>query len=391
MNTPKTSHKKWCVLIPTYNNAKTLQRVVNGVLHYTTDVFIINDGSTDDTANILKEYEHLHVLQYAQNKGKGYALQLGFKEALKNGFDYAITIDSDGQHYPDDIPVFLEALEQSNTPILLIGSRNMTHESVPKKSSFGNRFSNFWFRFETGITLNDTQSGYRLYPLHYLPKRFFTKKFEFEIEVIVRAAWKNITVKNVPIKVLYDANERVSHFRPFKDFTRISILNTVLVTIAIGYIKPMNFFRKLKKKSFKSFIKEDILQTQDSNKVKALSLAMGVFIGIIPAWGFQSFLSIFLASIFRLNKAISFVGSNVSIPPMIPFIVLGSLEIGGFFIPNEHPISLDFDDITFESIQVHLVQYLIGSFILATFTALILGFICYLVLNFYTRKATKNV
>ena len=391
MNTQKTSHKKWCVLIPTYNNAKTLQRVVNGVLHYTTDVFIINDGSTDDTANILKENEHLYVLQYTQNKGKGYALQLGFKEALKNGFDYAITIDSDGQHYPDDIPVFLEELNKVSEPTLLIGSRNMTHESVPKKSSFGNRFSNFWFRFETGIALNDTQSGYRMYPLHYLPKRFFTNKFEFEIEVIVRAAWKNITVKNVPIKVLYDANERVSHFRPFKDFTRISILNTVLVTLAIFYIKPLSFFKKIKKKSFKRFLKEDVLQTNVSTKAKASSLALGVFIGIIPVWGFQTFLSIFLASILRLNKAISFLGSNISIPPMIPFIVLGSLKIGSFIVPNQHPITLDFNNISFQSIQVHLIQYLIGSIILATFTAIILGFTCFILLNFYNKKATKNV
>lgn len=391
MATQKTASKKWCVIIPTYNNAKTLKRVIDGVLLYTNDVFIVNDGSTDDTSIILQEYPQLTILEVTPNKGKGNALQIGFKEALKNGFDYAITIDSDGQHYPDDIPVFLEELEKATEPVLLIGSRNMTHESVPKKSSFGNRFSNFWFKFETGITLNDTQSGYRLYPLHYIPKRFFTKKFEFEIEVIVRTAWKNVTVKNIPIKVLYDANERVSHFRPFKDFTRISILNTVLVTIAIFYVKPFNFIKKIKKKSFKTFLKEDILQTNDTNKVKALSLALGVFIGIIPAWGFQTFLSIFLASVFRLNKALSFLGSNISIPPMIPFVVLGSLKIGSFFVANNHPINLDFNNITFNSIKLHLAQYLIGSIILATFTAISLGFICFVLLNFYTRKAAKNV
>src|SRR5690606_1887547 len=140
------------------------------------------------------------------------------------GYEYAITIDSDGQHFPDDIPVFLEVLEKENGT-LLIGSRNMMQEGVPKKSSFGNRFSNFWFWFETGIKLEDTQSGYRAYPLHKIPLKYFTRKFEFEIEVIVRAAWKGTRVKNVPVKVLYDMNERVSHFRPFKDFTRISILN----------------------------------------------------------------------------------------------------------------------------------------------------------------------
>jgi len=387
MNTVQ-NNKTWCVIIPTYNNAKTLKRVIDGVLNYTNHIFIVNDGSTDETVDILENYKQLYILNVPQNKGKGNALQKGFKKALSLNYNYAITIDSDGQHYPSDIPVFLEELNVATEPILLIGSRNMTHESVPKKSSFGNRFSNFWFQFETGIKLSDTQSGYRLYPLKQLPKRFFTKKFEFEIEVIVRTAWKNILVKNVPIQVLYDPNERVSHFRPFRDFTRISMLNTVLVLITLLYIKPRNILLKFKKKSFKAFLKEDILQTSDTNEVKALSLALGVFIGIVPVWGFQTFLSIFLAVIFKLNKTISFVGSNISIPPFIPFIVIASLKVGSFFVGESGEILIDFDNISFDSIKNHLLQYIVGSTILATFMSVLLGLICYVILNFYNRKAT---
>lgn len=391
MNTTDKNNRSWCVIIPTYNNAKTLQRVIDGVLEYTSHIFIINDGSTDETPEILKNYPQVYLINLPVNKGKGYALQTGFKIALQERFDYAITIDSDGQHYPDDIPVFLEELNATNEPILLIGSRNMTHESVPKKSSFGNRFSNFWFWFETGIKLTDTQSGYRAYPLKKLPKRFFTNKFEFEIEVIVRTAWKNVSVKNVPIQVLYDPNERVSHFRPFRDFTRISILNTVLVLITLLYIKPRNLFKKLKKKSFKQFIKEDILQTNDSKEVKAFSIALGVFIGIIPVWGFQTFLSIFLAAVLKGNKALSFLGSNISIPPMIPFIVWGSLQIGGLLIPGAMPLTIDFEHISWQALQAHLLQYLVGSLILATFTSVILGIAVYMLLSYYQRKSIKNV
>ena len=391
MSAAVKNNKSWCVIIPTYNNAKTLKRVIDGVLEYTSDIFIINDGSTDETPEILKNYPQVYLINLPVNKGKGYALQTGFKIALQERFDYAITIDSDGQHYPDDIPVFLEELNATNEPILLIGSRNMTHESVPKKSSFGNRFSNFWFWFETGIKLTDTQSGYRAYPLKKLPKRFFTTKFEFEIEVIVRTAWKNISVKNVPIQVLYDPNERVSHFRPFRDFTRISILNTVLVLITLLYIKPRNLFKKLKKKSFKQFIKEDILQTNDSKEVKAFSIALGVFIGIIPVWGFQTFLSIFLAAVLKGNKALSFLGSNISIPPMIPFIVWGSLQIGGLLIPGAMPLTIDFEHISWQALQAHLLQYLVGSLILATFTSVILGIAVYMLLSYYQRKSIKNV
>ncbi len=221
----------FCVIIPTYNNHKTLKRVLDGVLLYTHNIIVVNDGSTDTTSQILSEYASLVIISLEKNSGKGIALQAGFKKAQLLGYDYAITIDSDGQHYPSDLPVFIEEIKKSEHPVLLIGSRNMAHDSVPKKSSFGNKFSNFWFKFETGIELSDTQSGFRAYPLKFLPKKFYSSKFEFEIEIIVRLAWNGIEVKNIPIQVLYDPAERVSHFRPFRDFTRISIVNTVLVTI----------------------------------------------------------------------------------------------------------------------------------------------------------------
>ena len=237
----------YCVIIPTYNNNKTLKRVIDGVLQYTNHIIVVNDGSTDATAVILEQYTDLTLVHLPQNKGKGNALAVGFAAAKQAGYGHAITIDSDGQHFPDDIPSFLSQLE-NNEDALLIGSRNMAQEGVPKKSSFGNKFSNFWFWFETGHKLEDTQSGYRLYPLHKIPAKYYTNKFEFEIEVIVRTAWKGVPVKNIPVKVLYDMNERVSHFRPFKDFTRISILNTVLVTISLLYIKPRDFLLSFKKK-----------------------------------------------------------------------------------------------------------------------------------------------
>ncbi|MGM1430417.1 DUF2062 domain-containing protein [Sphingobacterium lactis] len=390
MTLSNTAHRI-CVLIPTYNNAKTLNRVVDGVLQYISDVYVINDGSTDETRHILSEYPNVHVLHQERNQGKGKALLRGFQQALADGFDYAITIDSDGQHYPDDIPVFLAELKVHDEPVLLIGNRDMGQDGIPRKSSFGNRFSNFWFWFETGIKLDDTQSGYRMYPLKHLPKHLFTNKFEFEIEIIVRTAWNGVLVKNVPVKVLYDPQERVSHFRPFRDFTRISILNTVLVIITLLYIKPRNFFRKLKKKSFKQFLKEDILQTQDSPEVKALSLAMGIFIGIIPAWGFQTLLCLSIAVALRWNKALAFLGSNISIPPMIPVIVFLALQIGGFILPTDKPMTFDFDKVDIEMIKIHLYQYVVGSFLLAIFTAVLVGLLFYVILKYYARKSIKNV
>jgi len=383
----KIINLKCCVLIPTYNNERTLNRVIDGVLKYTEHIIIINDGATDSTSELLKSYPKLEQIHFSKNKGKGVALREGFKKAHQLGYTYAITIDSDGQHYPENIETFITEIEKSPGS-LLIGDRNMAQDGIPKKSSFGNNFSNFWYTFETGVKLTDTQSGYRLYPLGKLAKlNYFTNKFEFEIEVIVRASWKGIDVKNVPIQVLYDESERVTHFRPIKDFTRISILNTVLVLIALLYIKPRDLFRRIKKKGFKRFFLEDFLQNSDSKEKKALSIALGTFIGISPFWGFQTALVIFLSVVLKLNKVIAFTFSNVSLPIFIPFIVYGSFQIGAFLLGAE-PVINTISDINIQNInfKAHLSQYLVGSFSLAIFLALLFGVIGYITLLIFSKK-----
>lgn len=373
------SEKNICVLVPTYNNEKTLRRVIGGILQYTGNIIIVNDGSTDSTPFILQDYPEIRIIHLPENKGKGNALKTGFRVAEKIGYSYAITIDSDGQHYPDDIPVFVEALLKESQDVLLIGNRNMAQDGIPKKSSFGNRFSNFWFWFETGIKLEDTQSGFRLYPLHKIPRKYFTPKFEFEIEIIVRTAWRHVPVKNVPVKVLYDPAERVSHFRPFKDFTRISILNTILVAITLVYIIPRNFINNFKKKSFKRFIKEDVLESDGSNRTKAFSVALGVLIGFSPFWGFHTLLTISLAVLFKLNKVLAFVASNVSIPPFIPFIIAASLFLGSPFVGGNSNIFSQ--ELNFDLVKNNLLQYLIGSAILSVSMSVISGTAVFLFLN----------
>jgi len=377
----------FCVIVPTYNNHKTLRKVLDSVLNFTSNVIIINDGSTDETFEILKHYSHLTQIHHPKNLGKGRALRNGFRKAIEMKFEYAITIDSDGQHFASDIPGFIEEI-QNEPNSLLIGSRNMTQENVPKKSSFGNKFSNFWFKFETGIKLEDTQSGFRLYPLNLIPKKFYTNKFEFEIEVIVRSSWKGIVVKNIPIQVLYDPAERVSHFRPFRDFTRISILNTVLVTNALLYIKPRDFFRRAKKKGFKKFFLEDILESKDSNFKKSAAIALGVFIGISPFWGFQTILLFTFAALFKLNKVIAYLSSNVSFPPFIPFVIYGSLKMGSYFVSTDAPLILD-SSITLDDIQKNATQYIVGSLILASVSALFFGLLSYLLLTAFTKTRVE--
>lgn len=378
---------KVCVIIPTYNNHKTLDKVLKGVLQQTPHIIIVNDGSTDSTSQLLTNFPETNQIQISKNKGKGNALKVGFQKALDLGYHYAITIDSDGQHFPEDIPIFINELEKSkNKNVLLIGARNMNQENVPKKSSFGNKFSNFWFWVETGIKLRDTQSGYRLYPLNTIKKiKLYTSKFEFEIEVIVKAAWNGTEVKNIPIQILYDEKNRVSHFRPFKDFTRISILNTWLVLVTFFWIKPRDLYRKFKKKGYKRFFLEDFLGSQDAPRKKALSIALGVFIGLSPFWGFHTLIVIFLAIVLKLNKTIAFAFSNVSLPPFIPFILYASSKLGQLILGVHYSYSFSEMKDNFEILK-HLKTYLIGSFSLAILSALVLGFLGYFLFYFFNKK-----
>lgn len=370
-----------CVIIPTYNNSKTLERVINGAMCFTKNIIVVNDGCTDNTKEILKKYSEINQIHLPKNKGKGNALYIAILKAAILNFNYAISIDSDGQHYPTDIPKFIDKLEKSeNKNLLIVGARNLNATGMPKKNTFANKFSNFWYWAETGKKLYDTQCGFRLYPVKKIAElNLITTKYEFEIEVIVKASWSGIEVKNIPINVLYDDKERVSHFRPFKDFARISLLNTYLITVALLYIKPRDLIRKIKKKGLKKFFKDDFLSSSDSNIKKSLSVSLGTFIGLSPFWGFQTFLAIFLASIFKLNRVISFAFSNISIPPFIPFIIYISLKIGGIIIGKEFKLNIEQINNNF-NVKTHLLQYIIGSFTLATGGAILLGIVSYIAL-----------
>jgi len=376
-----------CVIMPTYNNAATLGKVIQDIMVYTSRIIIVNDGSTDGTKNILMGYPDLKVLNLPMNCGKAYTLRKAIKMAHEEGYRYGITIDSDGQHLPSDLPVFLAKIKDEPDAII-IGARNMEQENVPQKSSFGNKFSNFWFRFETGVKLPDTQSGYRAYPIYLLyTKRYFTRKYEFEIEVIVRAAWKNIKVISIPIQVYYAPDsERVSHFRPFIDFTRVSILNTVLVLIALLIVKPFRFVLWLNKKNINEFFQKYIVQNNDSDTKITLSVMLGMFLGIAPFWGWQMAIALLLAMFFKLNKVITLVASNISIPPMIPVIVYLSYLFGGYVYKYDIVNLAYSSSITLRDVKYNVVQYVIGSFVFATAMSFGFGLITFVLLKIFRRK-----
>lgn len=233
-----------CVIIPTYNNAGTIADVVERALAQCDDVIVVNDGSTDDTSQILNDIKGITLVEYPKNAGKGTALKCGFKRARELGFAYAITLDGDGQHYPEDIPALIDA-NVANPGALIVGERDLEGVTRSKGSRFANRFSNFWFAVQTLRHLRDTQSGYRLYPLkHLYGIALLTSRYEAELELLVMAAWHGVKIATVPVRVYYPPQQkRVSHFRPGRDFARISLLNTGLCLLALVYALPLGILR----------------------------------------------------------------------------------------------------------------------------------------------------
>lgn len=239
---------KLCVVIPTYNNEPTLGRVINDVKKYLGDIIVVNDGCTDNSRIILKQHKsEIKIITFNHNRGKGAALQAGLDYARALGFTHALTIDSDGQHYADDIPSLVETAAQCPEAIIL-GRRGTVHNNMAPSSTFANRFSNFWFAIQTFKRPGDTQTGFRVYPLNPRP-RFFTSRYEAELAVLVHASWRGADIKAVPVKVYYPpVEERVSHFHPIRDFCRISLLNTILCFLAFVYGYPSMLYHKILKR-----------------------------------------------------------------------------------------------------------------------------------------------
>ena len=204
------------------------------------------------------------------------------------------------------------------------------------------------------------------------------------MEIQVKLAWQNIKVIPVPVKVKYDPNERVTHFRPLQDFTRISFLNTYLTILTFLWYFHKRQLLKLWNNGIWNTIKQEAIKPEESNISKAFSIAFGIFIGIMPLFGFQLLLGIPLAIFLRLNKVLVIAVAHISIPPMIPIIIYTSYKIGAFFVENS-VVFTSWKNITLETIHVNFMQYFIGGWVFA-FGASFLVFIVSLVgLNFFRK------
>lgn len=342
------------ICVPVYENAGTVGRIVRECLAGTSyPLLVVDDGSPDPVAPLLPPDPRVRVIRFPENRGKGEALRRGLEEAVAMGLTHLITIDADGQHLPGEIPKLVAAAKEDPWA-LVIGSRDLGGASVPGVSRFGRSFSNFWVRYQTGTAVADSQSGFRLYPLFPLQAlRFFTKRFDFEIEVLIRLLWKGTPIREVPVAVHYpEASQRVSHFDKLWDNVRISLLNTALVSLSL-------------------------LRSHRSPARLATALGVGAFLGSTPFFGLHTLFAAAAALAFRLNAGAVWLGTQVSIPPLAPLLALASLKTGYALAGARFPSRLS--DFTFEQAGRSFAYWLAGSLVVGAALGLVVGAVAYLV------------
>lgn len=228
---------KLCILIPVYNNPKTIAHVVREAGAFDLPIIIIDDGSDILVETLLETDPSRFIVRHPVNRGKGVALRSGAKRAKELGFEYCLTMDGDGQHFAADIPQFLDLFEkEKNTNMMIIGVRDFETCNPPKSSSIGRSLGNFWVWVETGTWVSDTQTGFRLYPLEGLLYPSSAVRYDFETENIVRFLWSGGTIFEVRVTTVYDES-RVTHFHKLKDNLFMFILHTKLVLSRIFLLK----------------------------------------------------------------------------------------------------------------------------------------------------------
>lgn len=214
---------KRTVVIPAYNEAATIREVAIACLPHVDQVIVVDDGSTDNTSQQLADLD-ISLIKQSSNLGKGASLESGFQAALEADADIVITLDGDGQHDPDEIPLLLQAAKEHPATII-IAARLKQRENAPKMRRFANRFADFWVSWAAGYPVIDSQSGFRLYPGVLLgsikleaPHR---KGFVFESEILIEAARHKFYSRSVAVKSIYRKGGRHSHYLPWTDTWRI--------------------------------------------------------------------------------------------------------------------------------------------------------------------------
>jgi len=218
-----------CIVVPVYDNPKTVRTVVEGLLTLGTSVIVVDDGSEIAVTALLYGLE-CGVITHETNKGKGIALISGASLAKELGFSHFMSVDADGQHFLEDAAKVLAAYEGKNE--IIIGKRDFNSVVVPKASSIGRFLGNSMVYLETGVWVSDTQSGLRIYPLSLFDEPFESNGYEFEIESLVRHLQRGGSLRMIDIKTVYP-EDRVTHFHKVRDNFKMTVLHIKLLILRL--------------------------------------------------------------------------------------------------------------------------------------------------------------
>ncbi len=360
---------KCCIIIPCFNHPETVVAVARAAQAH-CPVLIVDDGSTVPLENV----PGCTLMRLERNSGKGAALCAGFKRAQELGFSHAITMDADGQHFAEDLPKFI-VVAQENPEALGVGVRDFYAAGCPARRRRANAVSTFWFRIETGVRLGDSQCGFRCYPLA-LTQQLKTRSgnYAFELEFMVRASWVGTPIIAVPIKCTYGPDHmKRSHFKPSRDLTHITVMNIGLVLQSWFVPRTLRVAWSFgDKKSFWKTAREFFEDHARDPLRMSLAVGLGLFFGIAPIWGYQMIAAAAAAHFLRLNKAITLLASNISIPPMMPLILYGALALGHWLFTGR-ALSLSFTvrHMTRAAALESLGEWLVGSLVLGVLVAVV--------------------
>lgn len=383
------------IVIPVYNHASTVRDVARSCLEHHPDVLVVDDGSTEDVSSALEGLD-VTIITHDHNRGKGQAILTASRWAEENNKTHILTIDADGQHYPDQIPDFLEAVRKQSNAVV-IGVRNFADSDAPFSSRFGRSFGNFWVRLQTGKKVHDIQSGYRVYPVAVLNNLgFMFHTYAFEDEVIVRASWAGIPISEIPVKVFYaTGDKRVSHFNKFRDNVRLTILNTYLTFRSI--IPWPHLKLQYENGTFYTIkhpvqIIKTLLEKQDTPIKLAFSGALGVFLGAIPLLACHTIVTMYAAAHLRLNKIVAIAAGQICLPPFVPALCI---EVGYFlrfgrFLTLENASSLSeasFQELGSMGLQ-RLGEWFLGGLIVGPILGALTGIIIF-ILSFNIRSGIQ--
>ncbi len=387
---------KILITIPYYDHPDTLRGVVERCLKQHTDILVVDDGSAITAVELLKGLD-VEILTHEENRGKGEAILSAGRYAEAKGFSHIVTLDADAQYAPEEFHKFQTAIADKPN-VLYVGCRDFASNDVPGASKFSHQFLNFWFRLQTGQSLQDYRCAYRAYPVPVLTElKYMFKTFAFEVEVLVRTIWAGLPCRGIEVSVYYPpSDKRISHFNKLKDNVRLATLNTHLTGRSItpwpqqqlksfkettgrkepGKISILHPLRSLRR----------LVSENSSPGQLAVAAAIGMFIGTLPLFGLHTLLIIFASNFFRANKPFSISASQLCMPPLMPALCI---EIGHYMRHGRFLTEISFETLGYQALE-RIWEWLLGSLIAAPAAAFILALTTFIVASGIKKTMEAN-